>query len=182
VFPTWSVPTCYMQDKFISIDSHVKYLSIIFNKSITWSLHIDMIEAKSFRTFIRIYSLFKCEHLSTNIKLTLHKALIRSVMTYSCPTWESVADTYLLKLQRLQNKVLCPTGNFPRCTLVRNLHMAFNLLCVYNYRIKLCRQQTEVIRNHENEHVRSTGQGEAKHRKYKRLKLGGSQAYNHSSH
>jgi hypothetical protein len=27
--------------------------------------------------------------------LTLHKALIRSVMTYVCPAWEFAADTYL---------------------------------------------------------------------------------------
>jgi hypothetical protein len=33
-----------------------------------------MIEAKAF-TFIRVYSLFKSEWLSANIKLTLHKAL-----------------------------------------------------------------------------------------------------------
>jgi hypothetical protein len=41
---------------------------------------------------------------------------------------------------------------------------------------KLCTQQAEVIQNHENERVRSTGQGEARHRQYKRLKLGGGQA------
>jgi hypothetical protein len=60
-----------------------------------------MIEAKAFRTFIRIYSLFKNEPLSANIRLTHHKALIRSVMTYTCPAWELAADTHLLKLQRL---------------------------------------------------------------------------------
>jgi hypothetical protein len=69
-------------------------------------LHIEIIEAKAFRTFIRIYFLLKNERLSANIKPTLHKALIRSVMTYACPAWELVADTYLLKLQRMQNKVL----------------------------------------------------------------------------
>jgi hypothetical protein len=53
--------------------------------------------------------------------------------------------------------------------------MAFNLLYVYYYITKLCRQQAEVTQNH------STGQGEAIHRKYKRLKLGGSQAYDCSS-
>jgi hypothetical protein len=37
----------------------------------------------------------------------------------------------------------------------------------------LCRKQAEVIQNHENEHVRGIVQGEARHRKYKRLKLGG---------
>jgi hypothetical protein len=51
-----------------------------------------MIEAKAFRTFIRLYSLFKSERLNANIKLTLHKALIRSVMTYACPAWEFAAD------------------------------------------------------------------------------------------
>jgi hypothetical protein len=66
----------------------VKYFGVIFDKKVTWRLHIEMIEAKTFRTFIRIYSLFKSERLSTNIKLTLHKALMSNIMTYACPSWE----------------------------------------------------------------------------------------------
>jgi hypothetical protein len=46
--------------------NHAKYLGVIFNKEITWRLHIEMTEAKAFRTFIRVYSLFKSEHLSAN--------------------------------------------------------------------------------------------------------------------
>jgi hypothetical protein len=46
---------------------------------------------------------------------------------------------------------------------------------------KLCRQQAEVKQNHDNVNVRNIGQGEARHRKYKRLKLGGGQAYDRSS-
>jgi hypothetical protein len=57
-----------------------KYLGILVDKEVTWRLHIEMTEAKVFRTFIRIYSLFKSERLSGNIKLTLHKAFIRYVM------------------------------------------------------------------------------------------------------
>jgi hypothetical protein len=41
--------------------------------------------------------------------------------------------------------------------------------------------QATGIQNHENENVRNIGQGEARHRKYKRLKLGGGQAYDRSS-
>jgi hypothetical protein len=85
---------------------------VIFDKRITWRLHIEMIEAKAFRTFIRIYSLFKIERLSANIELTPHKALIRSVLTYACPAWEFAADTHLLKLQRLQNKVIVYIPSF----------------------------------------------------------------------
>jgi hypothetical protein len=43
------------------------------------------------------------------------------------------------------------------------------------------KQQAEVIQNHENENVRNIGQGEPRHRKYKRLKHGGGQAYDRSS-
>jgi hypothetical protein len=71
-----------------------------------------MIEAKAFRTFIRIYSLFKNERLCADIKLTLLKALIRSVMTYACPAWELAADSYVLKLQSLQNNVIHTIENF----------------------------------------------------------------------
>jgi hypothetical protein len=38
-----------------------------------------------------------------------------------------------------------------------------------------------VIQNHDNQNVRNIGQSKARHRKYKRLKLGGGQAYDHSS-
>jgi hypothetical protein len=131
-----------------------------------------MIQAKAFKTFIRIYSLLKSERLSAKIKLTFHKA---------CPAWDLATDAYLLKLQRLQNKVLRTTGNFPRCTPVHDMYTAFNLPYVYDYITKLCRKQAEVIRNDENEHVRCIGQGEARHRKYKRLKLGGGETYGRSS-
>jgi hypothetical protein len=74
-------------------------------------------------------------------------------VTYACPAWEFVADNHLLKLQHLQNKVLCTTGNFPRYTPVCDLQMAFKLLYVYDYITKLCGQQAEVIQNHENADV-----------------------------
>jgi hypothetical protein len=104
-------------------------------------------------------------------------------MTYACPAWELAADICLLESQRMKNKAMLATRNFPRCTPVRDLHTAFNFQYVYDYtRItKLGRQQAEVIQNHENEHVRGIGQGQARHKKYKRLELGGGQAYDCSS-
>jgi hypothetical protein len=138
--------------------NYVKYLGVIFDKSITWGLHIEMIEAKAFRTFVRIYSLFRSERLSANIKLTLHKALIRSVINYACLSWELAADIFL-KISVPVKQGSQPYWEFPWYTLIHNLHMAFNLPYVLNYITKLCRQQAEVIQNHENEHVCSIGQG-----------------------
>jgi len=50
---------------------------------------------------IRIYPLLKIERLSYYTKLTLYKALIRSLMIYACPAWQFVVDSHLLELQRL---------------------------------------------------------------------------------
>jgi hypothetical protein len=47
----------------------VKYLPVIFDEKITWRIHIETIEAQAFRTFIKIYPIFKSERLSTNINL-----------------------------------------------------------------------------------------------------------------
>jgi hypothetical protein len=71
--------------------------------------------------------------------------------------------------------------NFTRRTPVPDLHVTFKIPYVYDFITKLCRQQAEVIQNHHNPIVHNTGQGEAQHRKYKRLKLGGGQAYDLSS-
>jgi hypothetical protein len=90
-------------------------------------------------------------------------------------------NTHLLKLQRLQNKVLRTTGNFPRHTPVCELHKAINIPYIYDYISELCRKQAKIIQNNENANIRNIGQGEPLHRKFKRLKFGGGQAYDHSN-
>jgi hypothetical protein len=80
----------------------------------------------------------------------VYKALVGSVMTYACPTWEYAADAHLSKLQRLQNRVLRAIGNLDRRTLVLEMHVAFKIPYVYDYITKLCWTQAEVILNHRN--------------------------------
>jgi hypothetical protein len=74
---------------------------------------------------------FQSDKLSTKTKMTLYRALIRSKMTYACPAWESAAGTQLLKLQRLQNKVLRVIGGVPRRTPIRNMHAELQIPYVY---------------------------------------------------
>jgi hypothetical protein len=67
--------------------------------------------------------------------------------------------------QRLYNaKLVGRQIDYPRRTPIRDLHLAFQIPFVYDYITKLCRQQVEVIQNHDNENVRTIGQGEARHR------------------
>jgi hypothetical protein len=86
-------------------------------------------------------------------------------MTYACPTWEHAPDADILKLQRLQNRVLRAIENLDRCISVRKLHVAFKILYVYGNINKLRRTQAEEMLIHVNPNIRVTGQGEARHRK-----------------
>jgi hypothetical protein len=71
-------------------------------------------------------------------------------------------NIHLLKLQRLvQDKVLHTTGKCSRCIPVCELHMAFRVPYIYDYITKLCRQQAEVVQNHENANVGDIGKREA---------------------
>jgi hypothetical protein len=67
------------------------------------------------------------------------------------------AEIRLLKLQRLQNKVLRTAGKFPKCTPVRELHMALQVPYIYDYVTKLCRQQAGVLQSYESTNVRNIG-------------------------
>jgi hypothetical protein len=74
-----------LKGRAITFVNDVKYLGVTFERRITWRTHIDLIVTKALRTFVQIYSLLKSEKLSIKTKMTLHKALIRSKMSYACP-------------------------------------------------------------------------------------------------
>jgi hypothetical protein len=84
---------------------------------------------------------------------------------------EFVEHSQLLKFECLQNKVLHTTGNLPRPKPTCDLRVVFKIPYLHDFITKLCREKAKVTLNHEN--VRNPGQGEAKHTKYKSLKLGG---------
>jgi hypothetical protein len=46
---------------------------------------------------------------------------------------ELAADTYVWKLQHMQNKVLHTTANLPRPTPTHEIHVAFKILYVYDF-------------------------------------------------
>jgi hypothetical protein len=160
-----SVPDDVLQlnGRDIPFVNNVKYLGVNFDRRMTWRHHSERTVAKALRTCVMTYSLFKIGRLNTYINVTLYKTLIRSVITYTCSTWEYAAYSHFLKLQRLQNRVIRAIGNLGRCTPVGEVHLAFKIPCVYDYINILWRTQTEVILNNVNKNVLGTGHGESRH-------------------
>jgi hypothetical protein len=53
------------------------------------------------------------------------------------PPGSLAVDSHLLKLQRLQNKVLCAIDNLPRITPISDLHVVFKFPYVSDFVTKL---------------------------------------------
>jgi hypothetical protein len=116
----------------------VKYVGVIFDKKIhgDYIQNTKTIAAKTLRTFINIYPLLKSGRLSVGTKLTLYKAMLRSIMTDARPSWEFVADSYLLELQCLQNEVLRTIGSLPGPPPTRDLHCDVQNFVLIRFRYK----------------------------------------------
>jgi hypothetical protein len=96
------------------------------------------------------------------------------------PSWRSAqlkhkdnfTFTFMFTCTFTFHKALCPprmgirggqlhydhtTGNLPRRTKTRDLHMAFKTPYLHDFFIKLCRQQETVILNYENFNICDLG-------------------------
>jgi hypothetical protein len=85
----------------------------------------ETIVVNFFGTFIRVYELFRSQRLNANVKLT--KEHIISIIISASAAQKFAAATYLLKFQRLYNKILRTTCNLTRCTSTVKLHVAFKI-------------------------------------------------------
>lgn len=103
-----------------------------FYERITLSIRIETTASKVFSTFMPVHSLFKRQRLRTNIKLTLHKAVINFIMSHVCPAWTCVSDT-------------SPHNwYFPRRTLTPELHVAIETPYLFKRVSKLRTQKAEI--------------------------------------
>jgi hypothetical protein len=97
-------------------------------------------------------------------------------MIYNCPSRESATVAFVLRLQRLQNKV--QSWQFRQAHIyIRDKYVAFKIAYVHQYKNILCRKQVEVIQHHLNPNVLASRHGEDRPMKYKRFKLGGVEVY-----
>jgi hypothetical protein len=74
----------------------------------------------------------------------------------------------LVDVYRIRIQTAIKLFRLSRRTSTRDLHVAFKIPYIYGFVTKLCRQQTEIIPNHENVNVRNTGQAELNTEKNKK--------------
>jgi hypothetical protein len=131
-----------MNGRNIPFVKSVKYLSVIFDKKITWRLRIETVTTKAYRNLL--------DHVPCS-KVT-DKALNRSVV---CLSRLGICGRYT------SNEISAPAKQVLRITIL-DMNIFFQIPYLYDYTItKSCRQQAQAIQHHANIHIRDIGQGEA---------------------
>lgn len=118
-----SLPLLKILNSNIVWNDSVKYLSLVLNRKLTWSLAVEDRRIKAFRVLQASKVLIGHKSkLPLGLKILIYTTCIRSVMLYGAQIWSAAARSHLLSLQQFQNFALKIILNIPRDRSTTDLH------------------------------------------------------------
>ena len=107
-------PNLSIYNNPITTIEEVRYLGVIFDKSNTWKPHISNLRTKAFKTIDLLKHLTHKKWGADCISLIrLYIMLLKPLIEYGIEAFSSAADTYMRKIETLQNSAIrIATGAF----------------------------------------------------------------------
>ena len=139
--------------------SKVKYLGVTMDKGLRWGPHLEAARCRGLAAMAALSPIFRRRgDLSVANKLLLYKSMIRPILTYAAPAWNSVSDCHMNRLQTVQNKGVKISFDTPPYTNLKSLHEEINLESISDF----CHRMTESFyekstNKHTNPLIRSIG-------------------------
>lgn len=134
-----------------------KYLGITLDTRLPYNEHFK-------KTIQKVYSvtnavlplLAPSGQLNTSNKKLIYRTIIRPILTYAAPVWQSAFKTVKSKLQQYQNKCLRLVKSKDRYTKITDLHRLTRLptLDEYIYNISEKFYTHKLNANRQTEHIR----------------------------
>lgn len=123
-----------LNDSEIEWENEAKYLGCVIDRKLTMKSHVEYVMNRTQNAVKILYPLIhRKSKLSTQNKVLLFKTCLRPIYTYACPLFSSIARSHLLKLQRLQNKILKMIFDLPWHTPTITLHEENDIELVDNF-------------------------------------------------
>ena len=97
---------CDIESALPGVNFHkcVRLLGIIFNESLGWRNHVDLIEKKCSQ---RLYILRRIRSFVTRKEfMDIYNGIIRSLLEYACPVFLGIGSVDSKRLQRIQDRCL----------------------------------------------------------------------------
>jgi len=87
--------------------SEIKYLGVLLDHQLNFSLHVDYAIAKAKRSVAKVFSLFGGrDGLSVRLGVQLYKSLVRPHLEYAVPVWAAASAKDLDKVEQTQVQCL----------------------------------------------------------------------------
>lgn len=129
----------------------VKYLDLNLDKRLTWNNHIKSKRITlNFRAHTLKVLLIKNKFTKINIKLQIHKALLKSIWTYGLQFWGPAKKTNLNKIQTFQNITLHKITNIPPYVSNLTLHKDLRMKIIKDAATLVYRRFFSKLKNHQN--------------------------------
>lgn len=112
-----------INNKEIKKDNKAKYLGIFIDQKLNWGDHIREKCIAVKRRFGQLYWLLgRNSTLSTDKKLLIYKTIIAPIWMYGIELWGTTSKTNILKIQRIQSKILRTIVDAPWYITNEDLH------------------------------------------------------------
>lgn len=112
----------------LTLASHIKYLGIMVDNTLSFNLHIDLLSART-RKLIFIFKSLR-DISDTHIINMVYQALCQSILTYCITAWGGVSKSSLLKVERAQRAVLKVSRSLPFLFPTSDLYSRCDVLSV----------------------------------------------------
>ena len=118
-----------MNGKIIQYVDNIRYLGVIFDKTLTWKSHIENLKAACMKKLILLKSVSKKSWGADRKTLKmLYISLIQSKLNYASFVYDTAADCHLKKLDRIQYEGIRICTGALRCTRTDFLEAEANIM------------------------------------------------------
>lgn len=95
-----------IENERIEVRDQIKYLGVVFHKKGSIIPQVDHMIRKGRGAFSLLKGIFLKKKLSSKVKLTCYKQLIKPIFTYGFAGWCSISSNQMKRLRSLERKVL----------------------------------------------------------------------------
>ena len=108
--------------------THIKYLGVWFDETLSWKEHIDVM-CKRLRKMVYIFKILR-SILGYSSLIGVYYALVQSILSYCIIAWGGIGKTKMLRLERTQRYILKVMLHKPSLFSTAELYREANILSV----------------------------------------------------